>query len=66
MIDWEDARARFARDGVVFLPQVLDAGRLAAALAAWEWSLAHPALGGKVPQASDSTFYQDLYNPRVL
>jgi ectoine hydroxylase-related dioxygenase (phytanoyl-CoA dioxygenase family) len=65
-IDWEDARARFARDGVVFLPQVLEAAQLEAALEAWRWSLAHPALGGKVPQATESTFYQDLYNPRVL
>lgn len=66
MIDWDEARARFARDGVVFLPQVLDSAQLSAALDAWRWSLAHPALGGKVPQATDSTFYQDLYNPRVL
>lgn len=66
MIDWDEARARFARDGVVFLPQVLDAGQQAAALEAWRWSLAHPARGGKVAQATDSTFYQDLYNPRVL
>jgi hypothetical protein len=66
MIDWDEARARYAQDGVVFLPQVLDAGQQAAALEAWRWSLAHPALGGKVAQATDSTFYQDLYNPRVL
>ena len=66
MIDWQDARARLAEDGVVHLPQVLDAAQLQAALDAWTWSLANPALGGKVPQATDSTFYQDLYNPRVL
>jgi hypothetical protein len=66
MIDWEQARAQFARDGVVFLPQVLDAAQLEAALEAWRWSLANPALGGRVAQATDSTFYQDLYNPRVL
>ena len=65
-IDWDEARARFAEDGVVFLPQVLDAAQLEAALAAWQWSLDHPAVGGKVTQATDSTFYQDLYNPRVL
>src|SRR5579863_9807429 len=66
-IDWEEASAAFARDGVVFLPQVLSTADLAAALKAWEWSLANPALGGKVAQANaDSTFYQDLYNPRVL
>lgn len=66
MIDWDAARARFSQDGVVFLPQVLDAGQMAAALEAWRWSLANPAIGGRVAQANDSTFYQDLYNPRVL
>jgi ectoine hydroxylase-related dioxygenase (phytanoyl-CoA dioxygenase family) len=65
-IDWKAARETYRRDGVVHLPQVLDQGVLDAALKAWEWSLAHPALGGKVAQASDSTFYQDLYNPNVL
>jgi hypothetical protein len=66
MIDWDEAEANFARDGVVLLPAVLDATELEAAREAWRWSLAHPALGGKVAQANDSTFYQDLYNPRVL
>jgi hypothetical protein len=66
MIDWDEARATFERDGVVFLPKVLDAEQLAAAHEAWAWSLANPAMGGKVPQKTDSTFYQDLYNPRVL
>lgn len=65
-IDWDAAREQLAEDGVVHLPQVLDAAQLEAALDAWRWSLANPALGGKVPQATDSTFYQDLYNPRVL
>ena len=65
-IDWEMARETYQRDGVVRLPQVLDRRALDAALEAWEWSLAHPAGGGKVAQATDSTFYQDLYNPRVL
>lgn len=66
MIDWDAARETFQRDGVVYLPQVLDKAALDAALESWTWSLANPALGGKVPQANDSTFYQDLYNPRVL
>jgi hypothetical protein len=65
-IDWRAAREAYARDGVVFLPQVLDKTALQAAQEAWEWSLANPAGGGKVPQATDSTFYQDLYNPKVL
>ena len=66
MIDWDETRAAFARDGAVFLPQVLDADQLEAALEAWSWSLAHPALGGDLPQAGEARFYQDLYNPRVL
>src|SRR3954465_6386061 len=66
MIDWAAARERYRRDGVGFPPQGLDAGPLEAAPDAWSWSLANPALGGKVPQKTDSTFYQDLYNPRVL
>jgi hypothetical protein len=66
MIDWDETRAAFARDGAVFLPQVLDADQLGAALEAWSWSLAHPALGGDLPQAGEARFYQDLYNPRVL
>jgi ectoine hydroxylase-related dioxygenase (phytanoyl-CoA dioxygenase family) len=65
-IDWQAARQAYARDGVVMLPQVLDQAALSAALKAWEWSLAHPHGGGKVNQANDSTFYQDLYNPNVL
>ena len=52
MIDWDEARERFDRDGVVFLPKVLDAAQLAAAHEAWRWSLANPALGGNVPQAT--------------
>jgi hypothetical protein len=47
MIDWDEARAGFARDGVVFLPAVLGATELEAAREAWRWSLSHPALGGK-------------------
>ena len=65
-IDWRAAGETYRRDGVVRLPQVLDAAALATALEAWEWSLAHPHGGGKVAQANDSTFYQDLYNPAVL
>jgi hypothetical protein len=65
-IDWRAASQTYKRDGVVYLPQVLDKAALDAALKAWEWSLAHPAVGGKVAQETDSTFYQDLYNPKVL
>jgi ectoine hydroxylase-related dioxygenase (phytanoyl-CoA dioxygenase family) len=65
-IDWAAARETYKRDGVVYLPQALDADAMAAALKAYEWSLANPGLGGNVTQANNSTFYQDLYNPRVL
>jgi ectoine hydroxylase-related dioxygenase (phytanoyl-CoA dioxygenase family) len=57
----------YARDGVVHIPRALDAQALAAAKAAYDWSLANPGpLGGKIRQKSDATFYQDLYNPDCL
>ncbi|MFL5297391.1 MAG: phytanoyl-CoA dioxygenase family protein [Phenylobacterium sp.] len=60
-------RETYARDGVVFLPRALDAAALAACQAAYDWSLAHPGPGAsRIPQATDSTFYQDLYNPDCL
>ena len=60
-------RETYARDGVVFLPRALDAKALADAQAAFDWSLAHPGPGSsRIPQATDSTFYQDLYNPDCL
>lgn len=63
----EDVREAFARDGVVRLPQVLDAQALAAAQAAYDWSLANPGPGAtKFPQATEGTFYNDLYNPHCL
>ena len=61
------ARDTYARDGVVFLPGVLDAAALADAQGAYDWSLAHPGPGAsRIPQATTSTFYQDLYNPDCL
>lgn len=66
-IDWRAARAAFQRDGVAFLPQILDAVHLEAALQCWNWSLANPgAAGGRIAQEGSGAFYQDLYNPRVL
>ncbi len=57
----------YARDGVVLLPRALNERALAEALAAWEWSLANPGPGSsRFKSHSDATFYQDLYNPRVL
>jgi ectoine hydroxylase-related dioxygenase (phytanoyl-CoA dioxygenase family) len=59
--------AAYARDGVVHIPGALDAEALAAAQAAYAWSLAHPGpLASRIAQATDATFYQDLYNPECL
>ncbi len=60
-------REAFARDGAVVLRGALDVGELAAAERAWDWSLANPGpFASRIPSASEATFYQDLYNPRVL
>ena len=57
-------RAAYARDGAVHLPGVLNGETLAQALAAYDWSLANPGPGASTfAQATDATFYQDLYNP---
>jgi hypothetical protein len=62
--DLEQARRDFARDGVCYLPGVLDAKALGEAQAAYEWSLAHPGPGAsRIKQKSEATFYQDLWNP---
>jgi hypothetical protein len=66
-IDLAAARETYARDGVVLIPRALDAKAMAEALAAYEWSLANPGPGAtRFAQATDSTFYNDLYNPRCL
>jgi ectoine hydroxylase-related dioxygenase (phytanoyl-CoA dioxygenase family) len=66
-LDLANAKAAYACDGVVHLPGALDAEALAQALAAYEWSLANPGPGAaRFAQVTDSTFYQDLYNPRCL
>jgi hypothetical protein len=58
----------YARDGVVHIPGALDAEALEAAEAAWAWSVANPGpLASNIPtKGSSATFYQDLYNPKVL
>jgi ectoine hydroxylase-related dioxygenase (phytanoyl-CoA dioxygenase family) len=57
-------RDDYARDGVVFLPQALNAGDLARAEAAWDWSLANPGpLATRFDQGDEAVFYNDLYNP---
>jgi ectoine hydroxylase-related dioxygenase (phytanoyl-CoA dioxygenase family) len=63
----KDAREAYARDGVVRLPGALDAAELAAARAAYDWSLAHPGPGAsRIRQATEATFYNDLFNPDCL
>jgi hypothetical protein len=67
VVDWTAAQAAFERDGVVLLPHALDEAQLADALAAYEWSLAHPGPGAsRIRQASDALFYNDLFNPDCL
>ncbi len=66
-LDLAAARRQFAEEGAVHLPAALDAPALADALAAYEWSLANPGPGAmKIPQRTDSVFYNDLYNPNCL
>jgi len=66
-LDFASAREAYARDGVVRLPGVLDDAAMASALAAYDWSLANPGSGAtRFAQVTDSTFYNDLYNPRCL
>jgi ectoine hydroxylase-related dioxygenase (phytanoyl-CoA dioxygenase family) len=66
--DLPSLRETYTRDGVVLLPRALDETALAAALVAWEWSVAHPGPGASsIPSpAAEATFYQDLFNPRCL
>lgn len=65
--DWSTLREAFARDGVVHLPGALTSEQLAAALNSYEWSLANPGRGASmVKQATEGTFYNDLFNPKCL
>lgn len=65
--DWAAARETFARDGVVCLPGALSGDQLADALKSYDWSLANPGRGAsRIKQATEGTFYNDLYNPDVL
>ena len=51
-------------DGVVHLPQVLDANALNLAREAYEWSLSHPGKGAsKLIPGTPGSFYGDLANP---
>jgi hypothetical protein len=63
-LDLAEARETYARDGVVFLPGVLDAKAIADAKSAYDWSMSNPGPGAsKFAQVTDATFYHDLYNP---
>src|SRR5438477_4166062 len=62
--DVSAARETYAKDGVVFIPRALGPEALADALCAYEWSLANPgSLASRIAQATDATFYNDLFNP---
>ena len=58
--DWAAAGRVLEADGVVFLPGALDAGALAKAEAAVEFSLAHPSLSARrfYPKQTE-TFFED-------
>src|SRR6185437_11895264 len=63
-MEMDALRKGFRDDGVVVLRGALDDAALADALAAYEWSLAHPGPGAsRIRQHGDALFYQDLYNP---
>ncbi len=62
-LDLKKARETYERDGVVLLPGVMSPSDVAAALKAYEWSLANPGPGAsKIPQRTNALFYQDLCN----
>jgi ectoine hydroxylase-related dioxygenase (phytanoyl-CoA dioxygenase family) len=55
-------REEYRRDGVACLRGLLGPRDLANALAAYEWSLAHPSPSANTYQGGDGRFYQDLAN----
>lgn len=58
--------ARLRDDGVVFLPQALDARTLALAERAFEWSLAHPSPSAhQFYRHEEGRFYHDLCHPEA-
>ena len=65
--DIDELSRAYAEDGAILLKGALDEAQLEDALGAYEWSLAHPGPGAsRVKQATDATFYQDLWNPKCL
>ncbi len=58
---------QYEEDGVVLLKDALGAPALAAAEAAYEWSLANPGPGAsRLPSKTEGVFFNDLFNPRCL
>lgn len=60
--DCADAPEQFRREGVAFLPQVLDRETLRLAESCFRWTLEHPGAGA-VLLGTPGTFYQDQANP---
>ena len=58
-------QSKFAEDGVVHLPGILNAAWLAEAEAAWRWSLDNPSEMA-TPLTPGSSARQDLCNPQAL
>lgn len=60
------AMSRLRDEGVVHLPQALDAAALAEAEALFNWSIAHPTASAcAFYEGEGGTFYQDLCNPEA-
>lgn len=68
MIDWEEKRAAYQRDGVVHIPGLLNDEQFQAALKSWEWSLENPtpANAPTLKRNGKPFFYADSYNPAVM
>jgi ectoine hydroxylase-related dioxygenase (phytanoyl-CoA dioxygenase family) len=63
----QSLQRQYEDDGAVLLNAALDAPSLAAAEAAYDWSLAHPGPGAtRFVQATDAVFLNDLYTPQCL
>lgn len=57
---------RYARDGVIYLPQAIDLQTLKLAEQCYDWSLANPTPSAcHFYEAERNTFYQDLCNPQA-
>ncbi len=60
-----EQRTEFRDDGVVCVRGAFDAGSLALAQSAFDWSLAHPSPAANRYAGGEGTFYQDLANPQA-